>query len=59
MLTVKESSIKNAGVGVFAKKNIKKRQIVCYYDVREFIEQQKKHNEETTRLLNMVFDAIG
>lgn len=27
--------------------------------VREFIEQQKKHNEETTRLLNMVFDAIG
>ena len=32
MLTVKESSIKNAGLGVFAKKNIKKGQIVCYYD---------------------------
>jgi DNA-directed RNA polymerase subunit M/transcription elongation factor TFIIS len=27
--------------------------------VREFIEQQKKHNEETTRLLNMLYDAIG
>lgn len=32
MLTVKESSIKNAGLGVFAKKNIKNGQIVCYYD---------------------------
>ena len=27
--------------------------------VREFIEQQKKHNEETTKLLNMIYDAIG
>ena len=27
--------------------------------LREFVEQQKKQNEETTRLLNMVYDAIG
>ena len=32
MLAVKESSIKHAGLGVFANKNIKKGQIVCYYD---------------------------
>ena len=27
--------------------------------VREFIEQQKKQNEETTRLLNLIHNAIG
>ena len=32
MLVIKDSLIKNAGLGVFAKKNIKKGQIVCYYD---------------------------
>ena len=32
MLVIKESLIRNAGLGVFAKKNIKKGQIVCYYD---------------------------
>ena len=29
------------------------------YYVREFIEQQKKQNEETTRLLNLIHSAIG
>ena len=27
--------------------------------VREFIEYQKQHNEEMTRLLNLIHDAIG
>ena len=27
--------------------------------VIEFIEQQKKHNEETTRILNLIHNAIG
>ena len=32
MSVIKQSLIQNAGLGVFAKKNIKKGQIVCYYD---------------------------
>lgn len=32
MLVLKESSIKNAGIGVFTKKKIKKYEIVCFYD---------------------------
>ena len=32
MLAIKDSLINNAGLGVFAKKNIKRGQVVCYYD---------------------------
>ena len=32
MLAIKDSLIRNAGGGVFAKKNIKRGQVVCYYD---------------------------
>lgn len=32
MLVVSPSLIKNAGLGVFAKRNVKKGQIVCFYD---------------------------
>jgi hypothetical protein len=32
MIVVKESNIKHAGLGVFAHKNIKKGQVICFYD---------------------------
>ena len=32
MLVMKDSLIKNAGLGVFARRDIKRGQVVCYYD---------------------------